>query len=138
MVPGSSMTSLHSWLSKLGPERGLESSRRPRSGGSSSRSAGLPKRCSRPASLRTSPADLGQTSAVLDERKDDLDPIKETVGSSFGRLLPLLDVRLASADDLNLFSPVLEGLRDGLSQPSPVLDELREDVEESSDHLKES
>jgi hypothetical protein len=75
---------------------------------------------------------------VLDERKDDVDASKETVGSSFGPLLPLLDGALASTDDVNLFADVLEGLRDGLSQPSPVLDELREDVEESSDHLEQS
>jgi hypothetical protein len=53
-------------------------------------------------------------------------------------VLPLLDVRVAKTDDLNLFAPALEALRDGLPQPSPVLDELREDLEESSDHLKES
>jgi len=49
----------------------------------------------------------------------------------------LLDVRLASTDDVNVFANVLDGLRDGLPQPSPVLDQLREDVEESSDRVKE-
>jgi hypothetical protein len=54
------------------------------------------------------------------------------VGSSFAPLLLLLDVRLAKADVLESFPPVLEGLRDGLPPPSPVLDELREEREESS------
>ena len=60
------------------------------------------------------------------------------MGSSFAPVVRLLDARLASTDDVNLFSDVLDGLRHGTSQPSAVLDELREDVEESSDHLKES
>jgi hypothetical protein len=63
--------------------------------------------------------------------KADLDQAKETVGSSVGPLLPLLDVRLASAHDLHAFSPVLEDLRDALPQPSAVLDGLREDLEDS-------
>jgi len=74
----------------------------------------------------------------LDERKDDLEQIKETLGSSFGLLLLLLDVRPPSTDDLKLFSPVLEGLRDDVPQSSPVLDPLREDLEESSHRLNES
>ncbi len=51
--------------------------------------------------------DLGRTSAVLAMTRADLDQAKGTVGSSVGPLLPLLAVRLASADDLNVFSPVL-------------------------------
>jgi hypothetical protein len=39
-------------------------------------------------------------------RKADLDQAKGTVGSFVGPLLPLLAVRLASADDLHAFSPV--------------------------------
>jgi hypothetical protein len=85
-----------------------------------------------------SPADLGNTSAVLDERKDDVDRAEGTVGSSFDPLVRLLDVRLASTDDVNRCADVLEGLRDGLPRPSPVLDELRQDVDESSDHVKKS
>ena len=84
-----------------------------------------------------SPADLGNTSAVLDERKDDRDRPSETVGSSFGPLLPLLDVRPDWTDDLNPFSPALEGIRNGLRQPSHVLDELREDLDESSQRREE-
>jgi hypothetical protein len=74
---------------------------------------------------------------LVDERRDDLDPTKETVGSSSGPVLLLPDVRIASADDLNLFSPALEGLVDRPRQPPHVLDGLREDVEESSHHLCE-
>jgi hypothetical protein len=85
-----------------------------------------------------SPADLGHTLAVVDERTDDVDQTKETVGSSYGYLLPLLDVRQASTDAVNVFSPVRDGLRDGLRLSSPVLDELREDLEESSHDVKES
>jgi hypothetical protein len=78
-----------------------------------------------------------QTSAVLDERNDDVEPTKETVGLSFGPLLPLLDVRSTSTDDLNLFAAVLESLRHDLPQPSPVRGELRDDLEESSHDVKE-
>jgi hypothetical protein len=49
----------------------------------------------------------GPRTAVVDVRRDDLDQAKGTVGSFVGPLLPLLAVRLASADDLNVFSPVL-------------------------------
>ena len=52
-----------------------------------------------------SPADLGDTSA---------------------------DVRPVPTDDVNPFSPVLQGLGDRLSRPGPLLDELREDRDESS------
>jgi hypothetical protein len=54
------------------------------------------------------------------------------VGSSFGLLLVLRDVRPVSTDDVNRFSPPLQGLRDRLSRPGPLLDELREDRDESS------
>jgi hypothetical protein len=79
-----------------------------------------------------------ETLAVLDERKDDVDRPKETVTLSFGSLLPLPDVRSTSTDDVNLFSAVLEVLRDDLPQSSPVLEELRDDVEKSSHDVKES
>jgi hypothetical protein len=84
-----------------------------------------------------SPADLGNTSAVLDERKDDVDRAEGTVGSSFDPLVRLLDVRRVSTDDVNLFADVLDELRDRLPQSSPVLDRLREDVEKFSDHVKQ-
>jgi hypothetical protein len=61
---------------------------------------------------------------------------KGTVGSSSDPLVPLLDVRRVSTDDLDLFSPALAGLRDGLSRPCPLLDELREDRDESSHYRK--
>jgi len=88
------------------------------------------------SSLRMSPADLGNTSAVLDESKDDVDRAEETVGPSFGPLLVLLDVRPEWTDDLNPFSPVLEGFRNCVPQSSPVLDRLQEDVGKFSDHVK--
>jgi hypothetical protein len=59
-----------------------------------------------------SPADLGDTSPVLDKRKDDVDRTTGTVGSSFDPRLGLLDVRCVSRDDVNLFVDVLDGLRD--------------------------
>jgi hypothetical protein len=83
-----------------------------------------------------SPADIGDTSAVLEERKDDVDRPRETVGSSFGLLVVLRDVRPVSTDDVNPFSPSLQGLRDRLSRPRPLLDELREDRDESSHYGK--
>ncbi len=70
-------------------------------------------------------------------RRDDLDQAKGKVGSSVGPLLPLLDVRLASADDLNVFSPVLEDLRDAPRDSSPGLEGLREDLEDSSPRPEE-
>jgi hypothetical protein len=75
---------------------------------------------------------------ALDERKHDVDRIKETVGSSLARLVPLLDVHPPSSDDVSPFSPVLEGLRDGVRQPSPVRGELRDNLEESSHDVKKS
>ena len=74
------------------------------------------------------------------------------MGSPSGPLLPLLDVRRISTDDLNLVSPALAGFRDRLSRPCPLLDELRadrdesphyrknfrDDVEDSSHYLKDS
>jgi len=84
------------------------------------------------SSLRTSPADLGRASPLLTMRRADVDQAKGTVGSSVGPLLPLLAVRLASADDLNMLSPVLAGLREALPECSPALDGLREDLEDSS------
>jgi hypothetical protein len=83
-----------------------------------------------------SAADLGDTSAVLEERKDDVDGPRETVGSSFGPVVLLLDVRRVSTDDVNLFADVLDDLRDRPPQSSPVLDQLREDVGRFSDHVK--
>ena len=83
-----------------------------------------------------SPADLGQTSAVLDVRKDDLDQTKGTAGSFFGPLVHLLDVRRAKADDKNLFADLLEVLPDGLPPLSTVLAERREDLEESAHDVK--
>jgi hypothetical protein len=62
----------------------------------------------------TGPADLGDTSAVLEERKDDIDQPRRIVGSSLGLLVVLRDVRPVSTDDVNPFSPALEGLRDRL------------------------
>ena len=59
------------------------------------------------------------------------------MGSSFGPLLILRDVRRAPADVVNLFSPVRGDLRDDLLAPPPDLDGLRDDLEESSDHVKE-
>jgi hypothetical protein len=85
---------------------------------------------------RGSPPDLGHPSSLLDERKDDGDRAKGTVGSSSDPLVHLLDVRRVSTDDLDLFSPALAGLRDGLSRPCPLLDELREDRDESSHYRK--
>ena len=58
------------------------------------------------------------------------------MGSPSGPLLPLLDVRRISTDDLNLVSPALAGFRDRLSRPCPLLDELRADRDESSHHGK--
>ena len=81
--------------------------------------------------------DLGDSSALLDESKDDLDEANGIVGSSFRPLVRVLDVRRVSTDDVNLFPDVLDGLRDRLPQSSPVLDQLREDVEKFSDHAKE-
>jgi hypothetical protein len=48
----------------------------------------------------------------------------------------LRDVRPASTDDVNPFSPALQGLRDRLSRPGPLLDDLREDRDEPSHHGK--
>jgi hypothetical protein len=104
------------------------------------------------SSLRSSPADLGLASAVLDERKDDLDPFQETVGSSSGLLLDFSDALSRSADDFGSFesvpesvqhvlddSPhVLESLRHGLEGILPCLSELRDDLEDSSHALEES
>ncbi len=64
--------------------------------------------------------------------RDDLDQAKGTLGSSVGPLLLLLAVCLVSADDLNVFSPALEGLRDAPRDPSAGLEGLREDLEDSS------
>jgi len=61
----------------------------------------------------------------------------ETVGSLSGPLLLLLADRLASTDDVNLLSPVLDRLRDAPPQSSPVRSEPRDDLEESSDRLRE-
>jgi hypothetical protein len=96
--------------------------------------------------------DLGDTSAVLAERKPDVDRPRQTVGSSFALLIVLLDVRFVSTDDVNPVSPALQGLRDRLSRRTPLLEELREgrdessqygnkfrdDVEDCSHYLKES
>ena len=71
------------------------------------------------------PADLGHSSSVLDERKADRDRFTETVGSSSGPVLLLLDVRLASADDLDLLSAVRSELRNLLGRFPPVLGEFR-------------
>ena len=90
------------------------------------------------SSPRTSPADPAHTSAVLDERKDDVHPTNETVGPLLGRMVGLLDVRLVSTDDVNVFGNVLDRPGDGLPWPPPVLEQLGADVEESSDHVKES
>ena len=62
----------------------------------------------------------------------DVDRPRETVGSSFGLMVVLLDVRFASTDDVHPFSPALQGLRDRLSRRTPLLEELREDRDESS------
>jgi len=90
------------------------------------------------SSPRTSPADPAHTSAVLDERKDDVHPTNETVGPLLGRMVGLLDVRLVSTDDVNVFGNVLDRPGDGLPWPPPVLEQLGADVEESSDHVEES
>jgi hypothetical protein len=58
------------------------------------------------------------------------------VGSSFGLLIVLCDVRPVSPDDGNPFSPALQGLRDRLSRPRPLRGELREDRDESSHYGK--
>jgi methyl-accepting chemotaxis protein len=84
------------------------------------------------------PCDLGRSSAVLDEKQDDVDRAKETVASSFDLVVLLLDVRRVSTDDVNLFADALDGLRDRLPQSSPVLDRLREDVGNFSDHVEQS
>jgi hypothetical protein len=51
-------------------------------------------------------ADLGHSSPVRGERKADGGRITESVCSSSGLVLLLLDVRLVSADDLDQLSPV--------------------------------
>ena len=55
----------------------------------------------------------------------------EARSESSGPLLPLLDVRPVSANDLDVSSPVLERLEDGLLRPSHDLDEPREDLDET-------
>ncbi len=73
-------------------------------------------------------ADLGHSSPVLDERKADRDRFTETVGSSSGPLLLLLDVRLVSSDDRNPLSPVRGELRNLLGRPRPDGGKLRDDL----------
>ena len=58
------------------------------------------------------------------------------MGSSFGLLVVLCDVRPASTDDVDPFPPALQGLRDRLSRPRPLRGDLREDRDESSDYGK--
>jgi hypothetical protein len=58
------------------------------------------------------------------------------VGSFFGCLLVLLDVRRDWTDYLNPFSHALKGFRDRLSRSCPLRDELREESEESPDCRK--
>jgi hypothetical protein len=58
------------------------------------------------------------------------------VGSCFDLVVAPRDVRAVSRDDVDPFSPALQGLRDRLSRPGPLLDELREDRDESSHHGK--
>jgi NAD(P)-dependent dehydrogenase (short-subunit alcohol dehydrogenase family) len=74
----------------------------------------------------------GDTSVVLAERKPDVERRRETVGSSFGLLVVLLDVGFVWTDDVNPVSPALQGLRDRLSRLTPSAHELREDRDESS------
>jgi hypothetical protein len=59
------------------------------------------------------------------------------VGSSFGLLVVLLDVRFVSTDDVNPLSPARQGLRDRVSRRTPILDELRDDRDESSHYGNE-
>jgi hypothetical protein len=54
--------------------------------------------------------------------KDDVDRANGTVGSSFGPVVLLRDVRRVSTDDVNLFADVLDDLRDRPPQSSPALD----------------
>jgi hypothetical protein len=65
----------------------------------------------------------------LDETKADRDRITENVGSSSAPVLLLLAVRLVSARDLNLLSPVRGELRDVVGRLPPVLGEFRDDLE---------
>src|SRR5271170_7119176 len=62
------------------------------------------------------------------ERRDDPGRLPGSVSSSLGPIPLLFEDRLASADDLNLSSPVLEPLRH-------VLEELRQDREEALPRL---
>ena len=60
------------------------------------------------------------------------------MGSSFGPSLPLLDVRLVATDDLNLFSPVLERLRDRLPWSSHRMKKSPDETEELSHRAEKS
>jgi hypothetical protein len=84
------------------------------------------------------PSRWNQCLSPSTSRRGDLDPTKETVGSSFAPVVRLRDVRPAKADVVKLFAAVLEGLRDRLPRQSAPVDALREDLEASSDDVKAS